>query len=601
MPSDDFQLRRRGDARNLGRGGADSGYTGVPGPDFGLDDGLMSVEDGSMASQLHLTRAHPEHERYPDQVVIDGPVESIMLDEMDEVGAVAYEKPAPIIDQPRHVHPHHKPPQTGITMEEAFNRHIQSQDQGASITHHPSTPRSTTQPTYLGQATPPGLNNQTLHDLGLIQFQQDLVRSRNGTDLSMDARSPGIIFDRALQRTKRSCIYRFRIRMPEVAPPAQAPSGPSEEDLEQMLQALGRLAETRTDDPPSAGRLWERLFGQGQGPRLGRRVGNPLLLTNELGEVVGIVRLEGMWSHLPEPCFFWMQLSLIWWRGEYPGEDGGTTGHVGAIGGFGIEPSADDTPEPTRPIFPSGEESDEWVRECDDWARKYIAWLKAWLKTKNYPPRSVFVRYCGGRRYVFVVADHVDENGRPEVNVHHYKPIPGLGAGSSGPPPGSTTGPVKVDDPSSQWPDEQGQPGCPQTAPTVVTTSGNRLSPSRKMQVHLEGVVPVWAEATFREYMERILDRGSGDPIVKAYQKRLDTFQHECEIDASGARRPGRGVLLVPYNHRMETIRLRDADVWGSGVRAVCYECSGPCPPNTKCEPFQGDPMGESDVVCDCI
>jgi len=174
MPSYDFRLRRRGGGRNLGRGGSDSGYTGVPGPDFGLDDGLMSVEDGSMASQLHLTRAHPEHVRYPDQVVIDGPVESIMLDEMDEVGTVAYEQPAPIINQPHPPH-HHQPPQTGITMEEALNRHIQSQDQdqGASITHHPSTPRSTTQPTYLGQATPPGLNNQTLHDLGLIQFQED--------------------------------------------------------------------------------------------------------------------------------------------------------------------------------------------------------------------------------------------------------------------------------------------------------------------------------------------------------------------------------------------------------------------------------------------
>jgi len=171
MPGDDFRLRRRGGGRNLGRGGSDSGYTGVPGPDFGLDDGLMSVEDGSMASQLHLTRAHPEHVRYPDQVVIDGPVESIMPDEMNEVGTPAYEKPAPIIHQPHPAH-HHQPPQTGITMEEAFNRHIQSQDQGASITHHPSTPRSTTQPTYLGQATPPGLNNHTLHDLGLIQFQQ---------------------------------------------------------------------------------------------------------------------------------------------------------------------------------------------------------------------------------------------------------------------------------------------------------------------------------------------------------------------------------------------------------------------------------------------
>jgi len=127
MSGDDFQLRRRGDRRNLGRGGADSGYTGVPGPDFGLDDGLMSVEDGSMASQLHLTRAHPEHIHYPDQVVIDGPVESIMLDEMNEVGAPAYEQPAPIIDRPQPAH-HHQPPQTGITMEEAFNRHIQSLD-----------------------------------------------------------------------------------------------------------------------------------------------------------------------------------------------------------------------------------------------------------------------------------------------------------------------------------------------------------------------------------------------------------------------------------------------------------------------------------------
>jgi len=166
MPDDDFQLSQRGDGRILRRGGADSGYTGVPGPDFGLDDGLMSVEDGSMASQLHLTRAHPEHIHYPDQVVIDGPVESIMLDEMNEVGAPAYEQPAPIIDRPQPAH-HHQPPQTGITMEEAFNRHIQSQDQGATITHHPSTPRSTTQPTYLGQATPPGLNGQTLAQAGL--------------------------------------------------------------------------------------------------------------------------------------------------------------------------------------------------------------------------------------------------------------------------------------------------------------------------------------------------------------------------------------------------------------------------------------------------
>jgi hypothetical protein len=178
MPGDDFRLRRRGGGRNLGRGGSDSGYTGVPGPDFGLDDGLMSVEDGSMASQLHLTRAHPEHVRYPDQVVIDGPVESIMPDEMNEVGTPAYEKPAPIIHQPHPAH-HHQPPQTGITMEEAFNRHIQSQNQGTSITHHPSTPRSTTQPAYLGQATPPRLNNQTLAQAGLgqlpdhPQFQQD--------------------------------------------------------------------------------------------------------------------------------------------------------------------------------------------------------------------------------------------------------------------------------------------------------------------------------------------------------------------------------------------------------------------------------------------